>query len=98
MGKNGKKWGTKKTDENSGHYIITSSRPPERRPLERRTLVPIARTLIWGAGAMSKEDVMTGGVKWPTKGIHYLCICIAPKSSQCCKNPQFLMAPPPMQT
>ena len=30
-----------KTDENSGHYVITSSRPPERRPLERRTLVPI---------------------------------------------------------
>ena len=30
-----------KNDENSGHYIIASSRPPERRPLERRTLVPI---------------------------------------------------------
>ena len=28
------------TDENSGHYVIASSRPPERRPLERRTLVP----------------------------------------------------------
>ena len=26
----------------SGHYGIASSRPPERRPLERRTLVPIA--------------------------------------------------------
>ena len=24
----------------SGHYIIASSLPPERRPLERRTLVP----------------------------------------------------------
>ena len=24
----------------SGHYVIASSRPPERRPLERRTLVP----------------------------------------------------------
>ena len=29
------------TDENSGHYVISSSQPPERRPLERRTLVPI---------------------------------------------------------
>ena len=43
-GKNGKKnWGKKekkreKTDENSGPYVIASSRPPERRPLERRTL------------------------------------------------------------
>ena len=29
-----------KTDENSGHYVIASSRPPERRPLERRMLAP----------------------------------------------------------
>ena len=38
-----KKRGEKKekTDENSDHYIIASSRPPERRPLERRTLAPI---------------------------------------------------------
>ena len=41
-GKTGKKNGGKKinkkkrekTDENSGHYVIASSRPPERRPLE----------------------------------------------------------------
>ena len=26
-----------KTDGNSGHYVIASSRPPERQPLERRT-------------------------------------------------------------
>ena len=42
-GKTGKKRGGKKkekTDENSGHYVIASSRPPERRPLERRTLAP----------------------------------------------------------
>ena len=42
--KRGKKQGGKKeenTDENSGHFIIASSRPPERRPLERRTLAPI---------------------------------------------------------
>ena len=29
-----------KTEENSGHYVIASSRPPERQPLERRTPVP----------------------------------------------------------
>ena len=41
-GRDGKKRGEKKkTDENSGHYVIASSRPPERRPLERRTLAPI---------------------------------------------------------
>ena len=28
------------TDENSGHYVIASSQPPKRRPLERRSLVP----------------------------------------------------------
>ena len=43
--KNGKKTGEKKkkenTNENSGRYVIASSRPPECRPLERHTLVPI---------------------------------------------------------
>ena len=34
------------TDENSGHYVIASSRLPERRPLERRTLVPISTFTI----------------------------------------------------
>ena len=38
--KTGKKKEKEKTDENSGHYVIASSRPPERRPLERRTLAP----------------------------------------------------------
>ena len=33
---------SEKTDENSGHYVIANSRPPDRRPLERRTLVPIS--------------------------------------------------------
>ena len=33
--------GREKTDDYSGHYAIASSRPPERRPQERRTLVPI---------------------------------------------------------
>ena len=44
-GKTGKKRGKKrkkreKTDDYSGHYVIDSSRLPERRPLERRPLVP----------------------------------------------------------
>ena len=45
-----KKWGggngekREKTDENSGHYIIACSRPPERRTPERRT--PERRTLV----------------------------------------------------
>ena len=29
-----------KDDGNSGHYVFASSRPPKRRPLERRTLTP----------------------------------------------------------
>ena len=32
-----------KMDENSGHYVIASSRPPECQPLERRTLAPQVR-------------------------------------------------------
>ena len=39
--KTGGKKKKEKTDENSGHYVIASSGPPERRPLERRTLAPI---------------------------------------------------------
>ena len=35
-----------KTDENSGHYVIASSRPPERRPLERRTLAPKCKKIL----------------------------------------------------
>ena len=52
--KNGKKTGEKKTGkkrkekentgENSGHYVIASKRPPERRPLERRMLAPKCNT------------------------------------------------------
>ena len=38
-----------KTDENSGHYVIASSRPLERRPLERRTLAPILIKLLINA-------------------------------------------------
>ena len=38
----------KKREKNgvfSGHYVIASCLPPERRPLERRTLVPIAQQI-----------------------------------------------------
>ena len=42
-GRNGEKMGggKGKTDGNSGHCVIASSQPLERRPLERRTLVPL---------------------------------------------------------
>ena len=33
-----------KTDENSYHYVIANSRPPERWLLERRTLLPIVKS------------------------------------------------------
>ena len=42
----------KKKEKNgvfSGHYVIASSLPPERRPLERRTLVPIKSTHLFTA-------------------------------------------------
>ena len=43
-GEKREKYGEKKekTGDYSGHYVIASSRPPERRPLEHRTLVPIS--------------------------------------------------------
>ena len=49
--KRGKKGKEEKTIENSGHYVIASSRPPERRPLERRTLVPKV-TFGWRRGSL----------------------------------------------
>jgi len=42
-GKGREKRKEKKTDENSGHYVVASSRPPKRHPLERRSLVPIRK-------------------------------------------------------
>ena len=36
----GEKTKQKKTDDYSGHYVIASSQPLERRPLEHRMLVP----------------------------------------------------------
>ena len=58
-GKRGEKNGKKKekTDENSGHYVVASNRPLERRPLERRTLAPItnkASMLVYLASSWSK--------------------------------------------
>ena len=38
-GCDGGRTGEKKTDGNSGHYVIASSQPPKRQPLEHRTLV-----------------------------------------------------------
>ena len=45
-GKRGGKTGKNKenTEENSGHYVNASSRPPERRPLERRMLGQYAQS------------------------------------------------------
>ena len=40
-----------KNDKNSGHYVIASSWPPERQPLERRSL-------------MSKVAFFTVTVRW----------------------------------
>ena len=41
------KWEKKeKTDENSGHYVVASSRPPERRPLERRLALTLPSPCI----------------------------------------------------
>ena len=47
-GGNGKKKNPEKEKnyENSGHYVIASSRPPERRPLERRTLAPKEKRIM----------------------------------------------------
>ena len=39
--KTGKKKKEKKTDDNSGHHLTASSRLPEHRSLECRTLLPI---------------------------------------------------------
>ena len=52
--------GKKKTDENSGHYVIASSQPPEVRPLERRTLVPIDKLLELLIATMKKIRVPMG--------------------------------------
>ena len=57
---------TEKTDENSGHYVIASS-----RPLERRTLVPIIGC-VWDGDSM-------GGLKLATEQLKY-CLKRCPTS------------------
>ena len=59
-----KKTGKKKenTDENSGHYVIASGRPPERRPLERRTLAPKYSEYDKILGGNRKEQIMIAKV------------------------------------
>ena len=47
--------GEEKTDDNSGQYIIASSRPPKRRSLERRILVPITSEVILNKVVSIKE-------------------------------------------
>ena len=68
-GKRGKKqWKKeKKNDENSGHYIIDSSWPPERRMLERRTLE--CRTLERRTLVPLKTFFVASNViaSWPVK-------------------------------
>ena len=60
-----------KTDENSGHYVIASSRSPERRPLERRTLAPISNSIKSMVGlkclfpdSQYYEHFFWGGAQW----------------------------------
>ena len=68
----GKKGGKKeKTDDYSGHYVIASSRPPERRPLDRRMLVPIIGC-VWDGDSM-------GGLKLATEQLKY-CLKRCPTS------------------
>ena len=50
-----------KTDENGCRYVIASSRRPERRPLERRTLVPI------GIIRMKNNFILIAKLKITTK-------------------------------
>ena len=69
----GKKRGKnrEKTDDYSGHYVIASSLPPERRPLERRPLVPIYldRCAIQGSFQSKQLFTLEQGCqynqKWP---------------------------------
>ena len=58
-GGNGKK--RYKNDENSGHYVIASSQPPEGRPLECRMLE--LKILIWEAGCLC-FDIFRIAYRW----------------------------------
>ena len=56
--KKGEKMGKKgeKTDDYIGHYVIASSWPPERQPLERRPLVPILSRVYMKLEARSHTE------------------------------------------
>ena len=63
-GRDKEKWGIKtggkeeqNTDENRGHYVIASNRPPEHRPLERRTLVPMLLNIEGDQKIYNVDDV-----------------------------------------
>ena len=62
-----------KNDENSGHYVITSSQPPKRRPLERRMLVPIIDIFLRRKYSQEKEIFFPFQLKiaktWPKVNI-----------------------------
>ena len=67
-------WENEKKEENSGHYVIASSRTPERGPLERRMLAPIKEMNLTTihflqylciAGQWARLDTMLG--MGPTK-------------------------------
>ena len=60
-----------KTDENSGHHVIASSRPPERRPLERLTLVPICDRIVSGGPLFTSlsGDGVTPGQNYEVIGV-----------------------------
>ena len=73
-GKTGEKTGKKeKTDEKSGHYVVfqqsTPRRtPPERRPLARRTLVPIELSFLPSSAEMAGFNLSVLIVlKWQIK-------------------------------
>ena len=58
--------------ENSGHYGIASSRPPERRPLERRTLVPIVCCQEC-VGRLEKKQVIFSESYFTFKYLYFCC-------------------------
>ena len=62
-GKTGEENREEKSDENSRLYVIAGSRPPERRPLERRTLAPkfvgIVEVKIRYVGSSTVDELTT---------------------------------------
>ena len=67
-----------KTDENSGHYVIASSRPFERRPLKRRTLVPKSKN-----STILKTREYKSLEKSRSRDIGYLSLAIYDNTTSC---------------